>query len=84
MCNERFYFSINNDEPKHKQIYQQIKALIEQGNVQSDDSLHLFEGWDTIQVSWNTTLTAYDRWLQGLYLREGRKGYYVNALEQVF
>ena len=81
-----FIFPLTNDEPKYKQIYQQIKALIEQGNVQSDDSLPSIRRLaDTLHVSRNTTLTAYEQLVAEGYIRgEGRKGYYVNVLEQIF
>ncbi|MFJ5789622.1 PLP-dependent aminotransferase family protein [Lysinibacillus sp. NPDC093197] len=81
-----FIFPFSNEEPKYKQIYQQLKALIEQGNLQSNDSLPSIRRLaETLQVSRNTTLTAYEQLVAEGYIRgEGRKGYFVNVLEQVF
>ena len=82
----RFYLSINRKEAKYKQVYQQIKVLITQGTLQTDDSLPSIRKLaETLQVSRNTTLTAYEQLVAEGYIRgEGRKGYFVNALEQVF
>lgn len=79
-------FPLSNNEPKYKQIYQQIKMLIEQGNLQSNDPLPSIRKLaDTLHVSRNTTLTAYEQLVAEGYIRgEGRKGFYVNALERVF
>ncbi len=81
-----FIFPFSNEEPKYKQIYQQLKTLIEQGNLKSDDSLPSIRRLaETLQVSRNTTLTAYEQLVAEGYIRgEGRKGYFVNVLEQVF
>jgi len=81
-----FIFPISHDEPKYKQIYQQLKMLIVQGNLKSNDSLPSIRRLaETLQVSRNTTLTAYDQLVAEGYIRgEGRKGYFVNELEQVF
>jgi len=81
-----FIFPISHDEPKYKQIYQQLKMLIEQGNLKANDSLPSIRRLaETLQVSRNTTLTAYDQLVAEGYIRgEGRKGYFVNELEQVF
>ncbi|MFJ7736165.1 PLP-dependent aminotransferase family protein [Lysinibacillus sp. NPDC097287] len=79
-------FPLSNDEPKYKQIYQQIKMFIEQGNLQFNDPLPSIRRLaDTLHVSRNTTLTAYEQLVAEGYIRgERRKGFYVNALEQVF
>lgn len=81
-----FIFPLTNEETKYKQIYQQIKKLIEQGQLQPDDSLPSIRRLaETLNVSRNTTLTAYEQLVAEGYIRgEGRKGYYVNAFEQVF
>lgn len=57
-----------------------------QGSLQTDDSLPSIRKLaETLQVSRNTTLTAYEQLVAEGYIRgEGRKGYFVNALEQVF
>ena len=79
-------FLLTEKEAKYKQVYQQIKALIMQGTLQTDDSLPSIRKLaETLQVSRNTTLTAYEQLVAEGYIRgEGRKGYFVNALEQVF
>jgi len=81
-----FIFPMSPKEPKYKQIYQQLKILIEQGNLKSNDSLPSIRRLaETLQVSRNTTLTAYEQLVAEGYIRgEGRKGYFVNELEQVF
>jgi len=81
-----FIFPIRNNEAKYKQIYQQLKTLIEQGILQSNDCLPSIRRLaQTLQVSRNTTLTAYEQLVAEGYIRgEGRKGYFVNVLEQVF
>ncbi|MFJ7406210.1 MULTISPECIES: PLP-dependent aminotransferase family protein [unclassified Lysinibacillus] len=81
-----FIFPFSNEEAKYKQIYQQLKTLIEQGNLKSNDSLPSIRRLaETLQVSRNTTLTAYEQLVAEGYIRgEGRKGYFVNVLEQVF
>lgn len=81
-----FIFPMSHKESKYKQIYQQLKMLIEQGNLKSNDSLPSIRRLaETLQVSRNTTLTAYEQLVAEGYIRgEGRKGYFVNELEQVF
>lgn len=81
-----FIFPMSHKEPKYKQIYQQLKMLIEQGNLKSNDSLPSIRRLaETLQVSRNTTLTAYEQLVAEGYIRgEGRKGYFVTELEQVF
>ena len=81
-----FIFPIHNNEAKYKQIYQQLKTLIEQGILKSNDCLPSIRRLaETLQVSRNTTLTAYEQLVAEGYIRgEGRKGYFVNVLEQVF
>ncbi|WP_100489191.1 PLP-dependent aminotransferase family protein [Sporolactobacillus pectinivorans] len=76
-------FAFKNDSPKYKQIYEQFKSFIEQGDILADEQLppirHLA---DSLQVSRNTTLMAYDQLVAEGYIRgEGRKGYFVNELE---
>ncbi|MGE6601326.1 PLP-dependent aminotransferase family protein [Lysinibacillus fusiformis] len=81
-----FIFLLTDKEAKYKQIYQQMKTLIMEGTLQKNDSLPSIRKLaETLQVSRNTTLTAYDQLVAEGYIRgEGRKGYFVNALEQVF
>ncbi|WP_107949139.1 PLP-dependent aminotransferase family protein [Lysinibacillus parviboronicapiens] len=81
-----FIFLFTTGEAKYKQIYQQIKTLIEQRNLKSNDCLPSIRKLaDTLQVSRNTTLTAYEQLVAEGYIRgEGRKGYFVNTLEMIF
>lgn len=83
---DNFIFLLTEHEAKYKQIYQQIKTLILQGTLKIDDTLPSIRKLaETLQVSRNTTLTAYEQLVAEGYIRgEGRKGYFVNALEQVF
>ena len=70
-------FAFESDTPKYKQIYEQFKTLIEQGNIQADERLpSIRELADSLRVSRNTTLMAYDLLLAEGYIRgETRKGY---------
>lgn len=81
-----FIFLLTEKEAKYKQVYQQMKILITQGTLQTNDSLPSIRKLaETLQVSRNTTLTAYEQLVAEGYIRgEGRKGYFVNALEPVF
>ncbi|MBG9693546.1 PLP-dependent aminotransferase family protein [Lysinibacillus sp. VIII_CA] len=81
-----FIFLLTDKEAKYKQIYQQLKTLIMEGTLEKNDTLPSIRKLaETLQVSRNTTLTAYDQLVAEGYIRgEGRKGYFVNALEQVF
>ncbi|MYL43732.1 MocR-like pyridoxine biosynthesis transcription factor PdxR [Virgibacillus salexigens] len=76
-------FALNDGSPKYKQIYKQFKSFIEQGNVKADEQLpSVRQLADSLQVSRNTTLMAYDQLVAEGYIRgEGRKGYFVNQLE---
>lgn len=81
-----FIFLFTDEEAKYKQIYQQVKWLFEQGRLKTNDSLPSIRRLaDTLHVSRNTTLTAYEQLVAEGYIRgEGRKGYFVNEFEQVF
>jgi len=81
-----FIFLLTDKEAKYKQIYQQLKTLIMEGTLEKNYTLPSIRKLaETLQVSRNTTLTAYDQLVAEGYIRgEGRKGYFVNALEQVF
>ncbi|MGM8366147.1 PLP-dependent aminotransferase family protein [Virgibacillus sp. W0181] len=80
---KNYLFVFNESTPKYKQIYEQFKSLIEQGNVKADEQLpSIRQLADSLQVSRNTTLTAYNQLVAEGYIRgEGRKGYFVNQLE---
>ncbi|MGE7762158.1 PLP-dependent aminotransferase family protein [Peribacillus sp. NPDC097895] len=76
-------FAFKDESPKYKQIYEQFKLFIERGDIPAGDPLpsirHLA---DSLQVSRNTTLMAYEQLVAEGYIRgEGRKGYFANALE---
>lgn len=81
MKNTIFYFK--DDSPKYIQIYEHFKLLIEQGDVLTGQKLpSIRQLADSLQVSRNTTLTAYEQLVAEGYIRgEGRKGYFVNELE---
>ncbi|TQR37085.1 PLP-dependent aminotransferase family protein [Lysinibacillus sphaericus] len=83
---EDFIFLFTNEEAKYKQIYQQIKWLIEQRRLTTNDSLPSIRRLaETLHVSRNTTLTAYEQLVAEGYIRgERRKGYFVNEFEKVF
>ncbi|MDR7075145.1 GntR family transcriptional regulator/MocR family aminotransferase [Neobacillus niacini] len=76
-------FSFMNDSPKYKQIYEQFKLFIERGDIPAGDPLpSIRQLADSLQVSRNTTLMAYEQLVAEGYIRgEGRKGFFVNELE---
>ena len=76
-----FYFKDNS--PKYIQIYEQFKLFIEQGDILANQKLpSIRQLADSLQVSRNTTLTAYEQLVAEGYIRgEGRKGYFANELE---
>ncbi|MDU0813937.1 PLP-dependent aminotransferase family protein [Bacillus siamensis] len=76
-------FAFKSDTPKYKQIYEQFKTLIEQGTIQANERLpSIRELADSLRVSRNTTLMAYDLLFAEGYIRgETRKGYFVNEIE---
>ncbi len=76
-------FVLKEDSPKYKQIYKQFKSFIERGDIYPNDPLpSIRQLADSLQVSRNTTLMAYEQLVAEGYIRgEGRKGYFVNELE---
>lgn len=76
-------FAFKDDSPKYKQIYEQFKLFIESGDIPAGDPLPSIRGLaDSLQVSRNTTLMAYEQLVAEGYIRgEGRKGYFVNELD---
>lgn len=76
-------FAFNDDIPKYKQIYEQFKLFIEKGNIPVNEPLpSIRQLADSLQVSRNTTLNAYEQLVAEGYIRsEGRKGYFVNELD---
>ncbi|MCQ6282575.1 PLP-dependent aminotransferase family protein [Bacillus sp. EB600] len=76
-------FALKENSPKYKQIYEQFKLFIEQGDILPDEQLpSIRELADSLQVSRNTTLMAYEQLVAEGYIRsEGRKGYFGNKVE---
>ncbi|MGG4496512.1 PLP-dependent aminotransferase family protein [Brevibacillus reuszeri] len=76
-------FAFTDSSPKYKQIYEHFKYLIEQGDIKADEPLpSIRQLADSLQVSRNTTLMAYEQLVAEGYIRgEGRKGYVVNEVE---
>ncbi|WP_028401485.1 PLP-dependent aminotransferase family protein [Ectobacillus panaciterrae] len=76
-------FTFKDDSPKYKQIYEQFKLFIEQGDILANEQLpSIRQLADSLQVSRNTTLMAYEQLVAEGYIRgEGRKGYFANKLE---
>ena len=79
-------FTFNDDAPKYKQIYEKFKSFIEQGDIKADEPLpSIRQLADSLHVSRNTTLMAYEQLVAEGYIRgEGRKGYFANELEPLF
>ena len=70
-------FPFKDDSPKYIQIYEQFKRFIEQGDILAGQKLPTIRQLaDSLQVSRNTTLTAYEQLVAEGYIRgEGRKGF---------
>ncbi|MFM1652894.1 PLP-dependent aminotransferase family protein [Brevibacillus sp. B_LB10_24] len=76
-------FTFKDNAPKYKQIYEKFKSFIEQGDIMADEPLpSIRQLADSLHVSRNTTLMAYEQLVAEGYIRgEGRKGYFANELE---
>ena len=76
-------FVLKNDSPKYKQVYEQFKSFIERGDIPPNNRLpSIRQLAESLHVSRNTTLLAYEQLVAEGYIRgEGRKGYFVNELE---
>ncbi|MCZ0871204.1 PLP-dependent aminotransferase family protein [Peribacillus sp. AS_2] len=76
-------FTFNDNAPKYKQIYEKFKSYIEQGVILANEQLpSIRQLADSLHVSRNTTLLAYEQLVAEGYIRgEGRKGYFANELE---
>jgi GntR family transcriptional regulator / MocR family aminotransferase len=76
-------FAFREGSPKYKQIYEHFKIFIEKGDIKTNDQLpSIRQLAESLQVSRNTTLMAYELLVAEGYIRgEGRKGYFVNELE---
>ena len=79
-------FTLKDNAPKYKQIYEKFKSFIEQGDIKANEPLpSIRQLADSLHVSRNTTLTAYEQLVAEGYIRgEGRKGYFANELEPLF
>lgn len=75
-------FALKHDSPKYKQIYEQLKLLIERGDILPNEQLpSIRQLAESLQVSRNTSLTAYDLLVAEGHIRgEGRRGYFVNEI----
>lgn len=78
-------FTFKGNSPKYKQIYEKFKSFIEQGDILANEQLpSIRQLAESLHVSRNTTLMAYEQLVAEGYIRgEGRKGYLVNELEPV-
>lgn len=83
---KEFLFTFQENEAKYKQIYEQIKLLIETGQLTQNESIPSIRKLaDTLGVSRNTTLTAYEQLVAEGYIRgETKKGYFVNPYEPIY
>ncbi|TWT26054.1 PLP-dependent aminotransferase family protein [Planomicrobium sp. CPCC 101110] len=78
-------FALNDHSPKYRQVYDRVKLLIEQKDLPENEQLpSIRQLAETLHVSRNTTLMAYEQLVAEGYIRgEGRKGYFVNELEPI-
>lgn len=78
-------FALKDDSPKYKQIYKRFKLFIERGDIPAGEPLpSIRQLADSLQVSRNTTLMAYEQLVAEGYIRgEARKGYFANELEPI-
>ncbi|AGT31054.1 GntR family transcriptional regulator [Geobacillus genomosp. 3] len=79
-------FALNDHSPKYKQIYEKLKSLIERGDIQANEPLpSIRQLAESLNVSRNTTLMAYEQLAAEGYIRaEKRKGYFANEVEPLF
>ncbi len=80
---KNFIFALEDHSAKYKQIYERFKMLIEHGDLPANRQLpSIRQLADSLQVSRNTTLMAYDQLIAEGYIRgEARRGYFVNEIE---
>ncbi|NMH68393.1 PLP-dependent aminotransferase family protein [Bacillus sp. RO3] len=76
-------FAFHDSSPKYKQIYEKFKGYIENGDLPLNEQLpSIRQLADSLSVSRNTTLNAYEQLVAEGYIRsEGRTGYFVNNVE---
>lgn len=82
---KQFIFPLHNETSKYKQIYENMRQLIENGKLKTDEQLpSIRQLAETLQVSRNTTLVAYDQLIAEGYIRsESRRGYFVELYEPI-
>ncbi|MCX8047407.1 PLP-dependent aminotransferase family protein [Anoxybacillus gonensis] len=80
---QNMIFPFHDRSPKYKQIYEKLKFFIEQGDIKPNERLpSIRQLAESLHVSRNTTLMAYEQLVAEGYIRgESRKGYFVNELE---
>ncbi|QFF99327.1 PLP-dependent aminotransferase family protein [Psychrobacillus glaciei] len=76
---------LHENSPKYKQIYHSIRSLIENNELHSDTKLpSIRQLADSLHVSRNTTLVAYEQLLAEGYIRsEQKRGYFVETFEPI-
>ncbi|WP_031405221.1 MocR-like pyridoxine biosynthesis transcription factor PdxR [Geobacillus vulcani] len=79
-------FALHDRSPKYKQIYEKLKSMIEQGDIRANEPLpSIRQLAESLNVSRNTTLMAYEQLVAEGYIRaESRKGYFANEVEPLF
>lgn len=83
---QQLLFLFHSKQPKYIQIYAHIKQLIEGKTLEANEKLPSIRALaDSLYVSRNTTLQAYDLLIAEGYIRsENKRGYYVNYVEPIF
>lgn len=78
--------SFHKAQPKYIQIYEGIRNQIDSGHIVVNEKLPSIRTLaDSVQVSRNTTLQAYELLIAEGYIRSvHKKGYFVNKIEPVF
>ena len=82
---KQFIFPLNDRTSKYKQIYENVRQLIENGKLKTDEQLpSIRQLAETLQVSRNTTLVAYEQLIAEGYIRsESKRGYFVESYEPI-
>lgn len=78
-----YLFVFQENEAKYKQIYRKLKKLIEEGIIIKDEELPSIRKLaESLKVSRNTTLSAYEQLVAEGYIRgKAKSAFYVNAIE---
>ena len=82
---KQFIFLLDDRTSKYKQIYENVRQLIENGKLKTDEQLpSIRQLAETLQVSRNTTLVAYEQLIAEGYIRsESKRGYFVESYEPI-